>query len=345
MDQNKAIKYINTVTKHWALRDFQKSVSLYTIRPLIPHSLFKYRSFDKFSFKMIRNGYLYMATADELDDPFEIPLPKSNVLSAIAPADFSKAFISKMHELALMSAHESNTVKLDDLYNLLMNGKGADQKLLHQFVEESCQCTGTPLRCGLEIKRVLSSPKSFLSSKGFNNAIKSCEGLFNTFATSRICSLSETNSNQLMWSLYADMYKGYCLEYSTNTERISPESLFPVIYDEKRNINIAQVTLHTACKMLLWFLGDFEIEMDISDLLRLILTKSTDWQNQREWRMFSTNEIKYVNNLELKNIYVGYNADKDNVEQLLDLQKEIPFGLYKTVIDKENLKIEFEPIN
>lgn len=48
-----------------------------------------------------------------------------------------------------------------------------------------------------------------------------------------VCSFTTNKDNKPMWSLYADVYKGYCIEYATPSRKSVMENLCPVIYTKE----------------------------------------------------------------------------------------------------------------
>lgn len=108
-----------------------------------------------------------------------------------------------------------------------------------------------------------------------------------------ISCFSEAKDNLLMWLHYGGEYKGFCLEFATNNGIINNGKLHKVKYHE----------LPSAVK----FLSKMIRGEGVGALLDLVLTKSSDWEYEKEWRMLSkkVNMIeKYPNNA-LCSIFFG----------------------------------------
>ena len=84
--------------------------------------------------------------------------------------------------------------------------------------------------------------------------------------------LSEKNDDLLMWSLYSDSHCGFCIEFDASNEHTLFWEAFKVIYQEE------YPTVNT---------------MDIGEadeFRKALLTKSTHWMHQEEWRILKTEQ-------------------------------------------------------
>src|SRR5262249_3461497 len=87
-----------------------------------------------------------------------------------------------------------------------------------------------------------------------------------------LCCLTEQCNNILMWSHYADNHKGYCVEFEATdhtlvfgrAQRVSYSDVYP-------EINFYNTP------------GDEKVRLTF-------LTKFTDWQYEREWRILNHDE-------------------------------------------------------
>lgn len=78
---------------------------------------------------------------------------------------------------------------------------------------------------------------------------------------------SEVNNELLMWSHYADKYKGFCLEFDTNHEPFS--KVRKVNYtDQMPTLSITEALINN----------------DYDQVLELYCTKSGSWAYDKEWR-------------------------------------------------------------
>lgn len=116
-----------------------------------------------------------------------------------------------------------------------------------------------------------------------------------------IC-FSETPRDILMWSHYASKHQGVCLQFDTRIHGNWMRDCAAVYYSG-------------VCPRLNW------IEDDQSELFdRLVLTKSSHWKYEREWRMFfNTPQISRLQSFPpnaLRSIIFGYQCPASRVREI-----------------------------
>ena len=80
--------------------------------------------------------------------------------------------------------------------------------------------------------------------------------------------LSEINDNLIMWSLYADSHRGFCLEFDSSIENSLFWEAFKVIYSsEYPTVNMMEIGINAETSQ------------------KVLLTKFIGWENQKEWRI------------------------------------------------------------
>lgn len=119
---------------------------------------------------------------------------------------------------------------------------------------------------------------------------------------------TEAEDNLLMWSHYADYHKGFCIEYDLKKLNDDPFDLlhhvFPVIYTEKRQAERNLSSLANSHALLTGAIDKGEeFEEPLDDILPLFLTKGTDWEYEKEWRIVYTKKQMY--NINSKTLYQG----------------------------------------
>jgi Protein of unknown function (DUF2971) len=135
--------------------------------------------------------------------------------------------------------------------------------------------------------------------------------------TYSICCFSKENNSTLMFSHYADNHKGVCLEFDFKE---TDEWLFKVSYSDKFPI---------------W--EDMFIQEKVKDVVRsTILTKSTDWKYENEWRFLEqTDGVKNLSNVcKLSSIIMGCNISYENEQKLKQFcnSQNLEANLYKTIL-------------
>jgi len=155
----------------------------------------------------------------------------------------------------------------------------------------------------------------------------------NAYTDARICSFANNKDNLLLWSHYADSYKGFCIEFDASKLPISmafkvqyreeyPEAVFPPRYDERMFIPI--------------------------------LTKSKIWEYEGEFRTIFVPEAtqQYKNDGEslilkgdeIKNIYLGAKIKENNKAHVLELIENGPFDpeIWLTSLSNLSFRLNFD---
>jgi hypothetical protein len=154
-----------------------------------------------------------------------------------------------------------------------------------------------------------------------------------------------------MWAHYADSHRGFAIGFNTASsffkEAVAVGKLKRVEYESER------VTLTRGMQNKSW------IDPNI-----IFMTKSTDWQYEKEWRWLEcghpsdyakivstpSGELLYLRPFEpetIGEIIIGYRADGKLIESLLALASSKDFNhlnLFKVVLHKILYKLEVEPL-
>ena len=152
---------------------------------------------------------------------------------------------------------------------------------------------------------------------------------------------TESNSNTLMWSHYANNHEGICVEYDlkllqTDSFKICAH-LFPVIYSNTRHISRdinSLIQSHCALKKAIDERYEYDGDEMLDDILPMFLTKGMDWKYEQEWRIIYTmkqmydidEEILYSGNLHfpcVTAVYLGYRIDPEIKENLIEIAGRI----------------------
>ena len=129
----------------------------------------------------------------------------------------------------------------------------------------------------------------------------------------RVCCFTTSPYSMLMWSHYANLHKGFCIEYEipnySNENAHLFHNLYPVIYSEQRKSVLPYclnaLTNKDVTDYALWGMYKYGL-----------LTKSMDWKYQDEWRlvsydtMLSQDEEYNCRFFDIKKVYLGSKMDK-----------------------------------
>lgn len=133
--------------------------------------------------------------------------------------------------------------------------------------------------------------------------------------------LTETPSNILMWSHYANCHTGVALQFAT-LDASSWGAAKPVVYRQRMPL------LFDHDRLLKFLTGRTDLSKD-HFLHDSIYTKSIDWSYEREWRVVwhGQKRIDYedtkFNPAELSGLYLGCRTNPDEAAELIELAKKL----------------------
>lgn len=164
---------------------------------------------------------------------------------------------------------------------------------------------------------------------------------------------SKRNDSILMWGHYADKHKGICIGYNR-----PPKDFYDVEYVIKR---VKFPLYNLACIVASYIIFDeepvLESEVLLKKGLRTFLTKSKDWEYEKEVRcLFSlTNNQKFIDigggkflykmSNEISSIYLGCKVTNEQKEQIIKLAKEKNIKVYQFLESSEKYKLIIKDLN
>ena len=172
-----------------------------------------------------------------------------------------------------------------------------------------------------------------------------------------------------MWSHYADNHEGICVEYDLKLLQTDPfgicKHLFPIIYGDVRPINRnihSLIDSHDALKKAIDEHYVYDGDELLDDILAMFLTKGTEWEYEREWRIIYTKkqmydvdeEILYSGNLHfpcISAVYLGYRIDPEIRTNLIEIAERISstekrkIQVYQAKLENTGYGILFDNVN
>lgn len=294
-----------------------------------PKTLFKYRKFDKYSFDMIENEYVYLAPAGVLDDPFDCltNIDLENIYDANS-FNLSKEMMEYIVDVIFSHPHSGEIDKIRIL------------KIIEDSIVDGNICNDI-LKIELDKTNILTDEQKhiFLNAMiNIQNTMSTIteddnlKNLFMVLIQSKekvgVCSFTTKRDNKPMWSLYADTYKGYCIEYETPfTNDILP-NICPVIYTKEFDNNIIKTMVKFSLETIIRFISSGQIKTEMGCFAELTCTKDSDWEYQDEWRLVGNANSK-AKPFKIKNIYLGFDVSKENADKILEYALRYNFGVYK----------------
>jgi hypothetical protein len=160
-----------------------------------------------------------------------------------------------------------------------------------------------------------------------------------------ICSLTSKYDNLLMWALYADGHKGYCVGLDVE---VIKNKIIGLADNENTVLDIHKIDYFPQIPKINFFESMLSVHSD-DDIIKLLSTKSDEWQYEDEYRLTLWEHVNQVLNLPremIKSVYLGCNISDKNQERILsilDFQK-MNANVYRSKICKDNFKLDFNHI-
>ena len=276
-----------------------------------PKYLYKYRPFDEHTFDMLINNYIYLCPAMNLDDETEC-MTSVNIsdLYELDANNLKRICVEQIIQMIKPYCSEEVYETLrQQIYGTVLRDGTVRRNYLLDIASEIQEAV--PNELAIEIINWLGSIPEKLDDPSIKPQI---EALILKGLTGRekigICSLSEDSNLDYMWKKYAADYSGYCIEYEISEYQHSRD-LFPVIYEDERNTNIVMNLVANFIGQLIMSFSNKQIKADVSQYLRLFLTKYTEWEYQNEWRVIGDANGKPIAP-KIRKITVGMNASVEN---------------------------------
>lgn len=308
---------------------------------MTPKVLFKYRKFDEYTLDMLENDYVYMTPAGMLDDPYDC-LPDAN-MDDIFESDhktLTKGMMGYLVDIVFAHPH-SKEIDKEEILRLIDEctvGGVIKKQILEKRLDDFGALT-------VEQKDLFFNVMiNFQNTMDTMASDESLKGLYRLFLSAKervgICSLTTKRDNKPMWSLYADLYKGYCVEYKIPMKKEIIDNLCPVIYSDQIDNNIVKATVKFAIETIIRFMSDGKMKTNMGCFTELLCSKDKDWEYQDEWRIIGTAGLK-ARGLIIKNIYLGFDVSSENERKVVECAKRKGFGVYKMKKPQDAHKITY----
>ena len=153
---------------------------------------------------------------------------------------------------------------------------------------------------------------------------------------------TQSPTDILMWSYYADKHTGVCVEYDFSKLFTSCANsfLFPVCYSENRPLLDIQKVYDPITQQIR---NDRIVEV-FPSVMRSWITKSKEWEREKEWRLISfpikNNSERLVKLPIVSRIITGINITDENYQLVADIAKEKGIPIHRTRLKNDRYKIE-----
>lgn len=303
----------------------------------MPKSLYKYRPFDRFSFDMLENKYIYLCRVADLDDPAECRMEiDMKELLDFDRSGSMRGVVDRVFDfLRPHTTPENFEIVKSSVCQLVRRGTIQSSSLsdwaceVQKYLSEDVDITYV-----VNLMKMISAA---LSTPAVPNYMATMvKGALDAREYMGVCSLSECCDSDRMWESYADGGRGYCVEYDTDT--VGHDTLFPVVYSEKPERNILDSIMNDYLEAMIENMDGGPRSKDRSQTLRLFLTKDVKWNYQREWRIIGdAGERKDAPGI--RRIILGRNVSIENERTMtifcggrnIKLDKCLPDGTLETI--------------
>ena len=153
---------------------------------------------------------------------------------------------------------------------------------------------------------------------------------------------TQSPTDILMWSYYADKHQGVCVEYDFSKlfSSCSNAFLFPVRYSENRPLLDLLNMYDPVTKQV--YKG--KMSETFPDIVKSWITKSKEWEREKEWRLIAfpiENDSERLVKLPIiSRIITGINISDENYQIVSNIAKEKGVPIYRTRLKNDQYKIQ-----
>lgn len=323
------------------------------IKTNIPSKLYRFRQVNKYSINALVNDEIWGSAIRTFNDPYEcLPCYDINKINELIDLEFSpEAFKDSLWKLSSGNIPEWMLATFAP-------------EVIEALQKSSEQLLNIDLSEGMRLIR--------------NNIVNSWNANMDQFQAQfvtdillrenmyHVASFSESCRSTLMWAHYANSHTGFCLEYdfkslihdcSENCESILTcpgfmlnYSIAPVIYRENRY----DASAGFMSMLSNWFIENHKIPMtnvyyDMFLPTKTMLTKSSAWEYEQEWRLFKpappseSTPHKLVSYMKPSAVYLGARIKEHNKQRLIKICKDKGIPCYQMLPQYFTATYESEP--
>lgn len=192
----------------WELIMEENYEEAFPLRELnFPKSCYKYRRLNQTTINTLIEGYVWLSTIADLNDPFECSLQFDYL-------ECSRLFYSDKKFHQIFSEKFGKPLTKDEIRIIVESSN--PNKAYHDI----CKSKNIILNMSIEKQQEVIEKRWSEIIEETNHYIK-------------VCSFSEINNSLLLWSHYANDHKGICIEYDIVNEPSEVRAfLLPIIYSD-----------------------------------------------------------------------------------------------------------------
>lgn len=311
-----------------------------------PKILYKYRPFDKWTYDMLKEPYVYLTPVTDLDDPFDCLTNVSLDNKLVKKGDENISLAIPMIDFLTKTISDLGNVKIDKKLTKQIadecypNGEFNMEKAFnfysaHPEMTEYEKQTIVP--CLANIDGVM---QTIISDETTAKLVKTASDPGQIVG---VCSLTTKRDNKVMWSLYGKQYKGCCIEYEIPNVKTIITNLCPVIYKRNHDNDLIHNLVRLGLANCMRFASSGRQNRGIGCFNELFCTKDTDWAYQDEWRLIGDAK-DHCNLLKIKAVYLGFKVAKTNIKKIKSLAKKKDFKVFLMNAPSGKKKITYKEL-
>lgn len=153
---------------------------------------------------------------------------------------------------------------------------------------------------------------------------------------------TQSPTDVLMWSYYANKHEGICVEYDFSKAFDPPPHslLLPVCYSQNRPLVNLETMIDPTTQQTNpeWFPSVFP------SIIRSWITKSEEWEREKEWRLIvfpiENDSCRSIKLPIMSRIIAGINISEENYEIAADIARQNGVPLHRTRLKNDRYEIE-----
>lgn len=299
------------------------------VQELKPKSLYRYRNYNNDTVDAFKNDLVVSSKPADFNDPFDclIQVDADDIINEITNPknrwklqkwlDYNPKLVEIIPKKNLKRINALLTMK-DTTYSNFI------QKRMPQFRKHVLQ------------------------------VIKQAKGFLRTYP--HIACFSETPTSPPMWAHYADLHKGFVLEYDFK-DYFTPclnckntcifrhyKLLYPVIYTKTRfNAKDFFSSYWSHVILMNAPVNVFIPKDDELAIYKTLIHKSKDWEYEKEWRIISHCEAYPMIKQRPIAIYLGAQMEDSNKNHLIQIAKKLKIKIFIMDIDITSPEYKMTP--
>ncbi|MCI9182352.1 DUF2971 domain-containing protein [Thomasclavelia cocleata] len=293
-----------------------------------PAILYKYKPFNEYTFDMLEKNYLYLCPAKNLDDKSECNTSLDFYrLMDLETNNLKRECVDQIIQMMIKPyTSPENYKKIEAVIKRITRSDGTIRPNYMMEIAPELQELVPSLDIAPFVSYVIEIPDK-LNEPSIKPQLEKLLS-YGVYSKERvgICSLSESKDIDEMWNnYYAGDETGCCIAYDVSDYPFN-QSIFPVVYEDTRETNIIIQLVSNFIGQLICSFSNGQIKADITQYLRLFLTKNTQWKYQREWRLIGDAGEKPIAP-KIKAIYLGKNVSQENKIKMMEYCKKMNIKL------------------